>query len=108
MVENMHTRTPWRTQGWVSTWAYIPVTDARHNMICSMYPDTGHNYTRDEVEANAAFLVRAANNHDDLVAVAQEAMAALEYAARGADVITSNKLAETMDRINAALERAGA
>ena len=34
--------------------------------------------------------------------------AALEYAARGADVVTSDKLAVTIGKIDAALARAGA
>lgn len=43
---------------------------------------------------------------DDLLAVLREAKAALEYAARGADVITSDKLAVTIARIDAALAKA--
>ena len=52
-----HTPGPWRTQGWVPTWAYIPIHDARHNLVCSMYPDPGRGYTHDEVLANARLIV---------------------------------------------------
>lgn len=54
-----HTRAPWRSQGWVPTWAYIPIHDASHNLIASMYPDSGHRYTREEVEANARLVAAA-------------------------------------------------
>src|SRR5690242_4810195 len=59
-----HTDGPWRTQGWVPTWAYIPVKDARHNVIASIYPDIGHNYTREEVEANARLCAAAPDLFD--------------------------------------------
>jgi hypothetical protein len=70
MGEGKHTPTPWRNQGWVPTWAYIPIHDASHNLVASMYPDSGHKYTREQVEANAAFIVLAVNSHDALVALA--------------------------------------
>lgn len=54
-----HTRGPWQTQGWVPTWAYIPVKDAQHNLVCSMYPDSTHGYHRDAVEANARLIAAA-------------------------------------------------
>lgn len=54
-----HTPGPWRSQGWVPTWAYIPIHDARHNLIASMYPDSGHKYTREQVEANARLVAAA-------------------------------------------------
>ena len=60
----MATARPWHTQGWVPTWAYIPVHDASHNLVCSLYPDTGRGYTRDEVEANAALIVASVNLHE--------------------------------------------
>lgn len=61
MSEAKHTPGPWRTQGWVPTWAYIPIKDARHNLVASLYPDTGHGYSREEVEANANLIVRVCN-----------------------------------------------
>lgn len=57
-----HTLGPWTTQGWVPTWAYIPVKDARFNVIAAMYPDIGHGYSRDEVEANALLLLQGKTN----------------------------------------------
>jgi hypothetical protein len=65
-----HTRAPWRTQGWVPTWAYIPVHDAAHNLVASLYPHAGHGYTREQVEANAR-----------LIAAAPDLLAALELIA---------------------------
>lgn len=59
MSETKHTRGPWRTQGWVPTWAYIPVNDANHNLVCSMYPDQLHGYSHDAVEANARLIAAA-------------------------------------------------
>ncbi len=59
MASEKWTSGPWVSQGWVPTWAYIPVRDAHHNVIASMYPDAAHNYTRDEVEANAHLIAAA-------------------------------------------------
>ena len=56
--EARFTTGPWRTQGWVPTWAYIPVKDARHNVVCSLYPNAGY-YTREDVEANARLIAAA-------------------------------------------------
>lgn len=56
-----NTAGPWRTQGWVPTWAYIPIKDARRNLVCSLYPDFDHGYTREDVEHNAKLIVRACN-----------------------------------------------
>jgi len=53
------TRGPWRTQGWVPTWAYIPIHDAAHNLVATLYPDLSHGYTREQVEANAHLIVAA-------------------------------------------------
>lgn len=50
---------PWRTQGWVPCWAYIPVKDAHHNLVASLYPDAGHGYTREQVDANANLIAAA-------------------------------------------------
>ena len=54
-----HTPGPWRSQGWVPTWAYIPVHDARHNLVASLYPDIRHDYSLDKVEANARLIAAA-------------------------------------------------
>src|ERR1019366_10681290 len=51
------TPAPWVSQGWIPTWAYIPIKDARFNVICAMYPDVAHNYTREEVAANARLII---------------------------------------------------
>lgn len=59
MSETMPTPGPWRTQGWVSTWAYIPVHDANHNLVASLYPNEGRGYTRADVEANARLVAAA-------------------------------------------------
>ena len=58
---------PWASQGWVPTWACIPIKDARHNLVCSLHPHEAHNYTREEAKANARLIVRAVNCHADLV-----------------------------------------
>ena len=54
-----HTRAPWRSQGWVPTWAYIPVHDADHNLVASLYPNEHRGYSRDQVEANARLIAAA-------------------------------------------------
>ena len=53
----MHTPGPWRTQGWVPTWAYIPVHDAHHNLVCSVYPS--RTCSREEVLGNAHLITAA-------------------------------------------------
>lgn len=55
---------PWTSQGWVPTWMYIPVKDARFNVVCTMCPDAAHGYTRDEVEANARLIAAAPDLYD--------------------------------------------
>lgn len=57
----------------------------------------------DEQVANARLIAAA----PELVEALTEAKAAIGYAARGADVITSDKLAGTLVRIDAALTKAG-
>jgi hypothetical protein len=52
-----HTSAPWGTQGWVPTWAYIPVHDAKHNLVCSIYPPKYG--TREEALANARLIAAA-------------------------------------------------
>ena len=54
-----HTPGPWRSQGWVPTWAYIPVHGANHNLICSVYPHTAKGYTHDDAEADARLIAAA-------------------------------------------------
>ena len=63
--ETKFTQGPWRTQGWVPTWAYIPVKDARYNVVCSLYPNAGH-YTREDVEANARLIAAAPDLYEAL------------------------------------------
>jgi len=86
-----HTRGPWKTQGWVPTWAYIPVMDASHNLVASLYPDFGHNYTREEVEANAR-----------LIAEAPELLATLKHFVHWHDQLSKADIA----RAEAAIARA--
>lgn len=90
-----HTLGPWRTQGWVPTWAYIQVKDAAHNTVCSLYPD--RLYSRDYVEANARLISAAPDllaalkailhwrvPHDDVLTVTDGSREAI---ARARDVV---------------------
>jgi hypothetical protein len=70
--------------------------DFRYPRLIAELPD---DWDRDQHKR----LIAAA---PDMLAVLTEAKAALEYAARGADVITSDKLAVTIGKIDAALARA--
>lgn len=54
-----HTPGPWRHQGWVPCWTYIPVKDAQHNVVASCCPDIGHGYSRDQALANANLITAA-------------------------------------------------
>ncbi len=69
-----HTPAPWRTQGWVSTWAYIPVHDAHHNLVCSVYPS--RTCSREEALGNARLITAA----PDLLAALQDCAEALAFA----------------------------
>lgn len=89
---------PWRAQGWVPTrayrtWTYIPIKDARNNLIASMYPDRGSNYTREQVEANAR-----------LIAAAPELLETLQHAIHWHDQLTPADIA----RYEAVIAKAGA
>lgn len=68
-TETKFTDGPWTSQGWVPTWAYIPVHDARHNLVCSLYPDIGRGYGRNEVEANAHLIAASKDLYEALSAV---------------------------------------
>ena len=94
---------PWVSQGWVPTWAYIPIKDARHNLVCSLHSHEGHNYTRDEVEANARLIVRAVNCHADLVA----ALEACSLALGDNKPMSTAKMWELGAVVRAALAKAG-
>lgn len=72
-MSNAHTAGPWQTQGWVPTWAYIPVHDAEHNLVASLYPNA-RGYRRNHVAANARLIAAA----PDLLAAAQRALNYIE------------------------------
>ena len=69
MNETKFTPGPWTTQGWGALWAYIPVNDARHNLVCSMYPDPAHDYSRNEVLANAHLIAAAPDLYEALAGI---------------------------------------
>ena len=52
-MEAKHAPAPWRSQGWVPTWMYIPVHDARHNVVCSVYPNANRGGSYEEAAATA-------------------------------------------------------
>lgn len=54
-----HTKGPWTSQGWVPTWAYIPVFNANHRMVCALYPEVLHGHTHERVAANARLIAAA-------------------------------------------------
>lgn len=75
------------------------------DFICDTFPDDADgSRSRDIAKANARLIAAAPK----LLEALTEAKAAIDYAARGADVVTSNKLADTLARIDAALAKAGA
>lgn len=102
-MENMmdkHTPTPWRyvaDKGLVGHWTVWADVKGVETFVvaCDWHQ-----------KEDVTFIVKAVNSHEQLVAALTEAKAALGYAARGADVVTSDKLAVTIERIDAALEAA--
>lgn len=89
-----------------SPWAYVDDGEIYHADAEGVFPriatvDMG-NVSAEQAEADCRLITAA----PDLYAALTEAKAALEYAARGADVITSDKLAMTIDRIDAVLAKA--
>lgn len=84
-----HTRGPWRSQGWVPTWAYIPVHDASHNLVASFYPHEAKGYTRDQVEANARLAAAAPDLLEALNGLVGEATEVWGYAPDYPDIATA-------------------
>ena len=102
MDKNKHTSGPWHTQGWVPTWAYIPVKDARHNLVCSLYPDTAHNYTREEVEANACLIAAAPQLLEALIKLSNEAAGWFDYESEMRQVAGNTNFACLKQRVDEA------
>jgi hypothetical protein len=74
-----HTPTPWETEISVSNYGLLGIRKANGSKlgICSVIgADGAHNprygISADEAKANAAFIVRAVNSHDDLLAACKE------------------------------------
>lgn len=111
-----HTPTPWATEyrkGQNSFYGQDIYEAATGETIATAawYPVAlSDTHTTTNREANAAFIVKAVNCHDDLVAALEEARSAVEYAYRGTDSGTPDerKFSHTAEVIRAALAKAEA
>lgn len=65
----MHTPGPWKSQGWVPTWAHIPIHGPGGRPLASFYPDMRIEGSYKQAEADAR-----------LAATAPELLEALELA----------------------------
>jgi hypothetical protein len=108
-METKHTPTPWkvndcRDSGWMDNAIYI-AKDSGEN-LARVYKDYGN------VEANAAFIVRAVNAHDELVAKLSAVQSILNSLTIGTQTTAfgrdrSNALRDEANRIiNSALAKA--
>lgn len=79
MNTKQHTKTPWK----LASRALITAKTAWQMPIAICYDAQSHVQGPDakEADANAAFIVRACNAHDDLVAVVQERIRCIELEA---------------------------
>lgn len=79
-MTTQHTPTPWNhSNGTV-------VFDGNDRKVAATYANKGYGIEIDEAQSNAAFIVRACNAHDELVAALRacvEEMSAYEYADEG-------------------------
>lgn len=66
-MEAKHTATPWKIAGASGTAVY----GATGNMVAAIYGDDPQCRADERMIANAAFIVRACNAHDDLVKALQ-------------------------------------
>lgn len=66
-----HTPGPWRVRG--RTKIRGTVLGMRYKIADVCYPESGGEYERRETKANAEFIVRACNAHEELVAAVDAA-----------------------------------
>jgi len=52
------TEGPWKSQGWVPTWAYIPIHDSANNLVSSIYPNANWQ-DKKQTEATARLIAAA-------------------------------------------------
>ena len=62
-IEKETTSARWTSQGWVPTWAYIPVHNERHQLVCSVYPPAG---SYDDAARNARLIAAAPELYEAL------------------------------------------
>jgi hypothetical protein len=90
MSEVKHTQTPWRVEeGTVLIWgAYDPNDSSTFGMgypVTECRTQLGHgsplarSFKEEEAEANAAFIVRAVNSHEQMLAAANDALSGWRY-----------------------------
>lgn len=95
MSESKHTPTPWRISGTSSH----RVT-GKHGVLANCGNDSTHSAVEDQCAANAAFIVRACNAHEELLEALQK-IATCESQAPG-DVVDIARAAIAKARSEAA------
>ena len=96
-TQQSHTPTPWAVEGWL----IVKDKGVRYSIADVM---TTANLNDSEKEANAAFIVRACNSHDDLVAAAE--LLLQQYDSSGDFTMGGNLTNEPFLLFRAALKRA--
>jgi hypothetical protein len=120
-----HTPTPWTAGEWITGhdghYVYSLIFGAGKRVASvsvygtrkdgsdagkpARFGGTRPTYTEEEVDANRAFIVRAVNAHDQLVAALQNALSAMGRAGANADVNHPQRAA--WEDARAALSKAG-
>jgi hypothetical protein len=77
-----HTPTPWNVVYGFDLWVSSPKTN---QFVAEVVYDEDKPQSVEELEANAEFIVRACNNHDDLVGTLSECADLLEQAKKYSD-----------------------
>ncbi len=97
-IKQQHTPTPWeviKEDGWDTVYIDGPTLDSRGFVVI---PDTTKR-----AYADAAFIVRAVNSHDDLVEIAKAMLMFLQMGKELQDRVFADKIREVVAQVEGKL-----
>lgn len=101
-MSSLHTATPWKTSG-----SGTSVYNNQGALLAAVYGDDPQCRADDRMHANAEFIVRACNAHEDLVTELMSALCFVEDA-EGSNDFKPGAVTARIKSIRAALAKAGA